>query len=57
MDFEIIAAAALGCSFGLMFKMILEAFETNSRMKMMIQGALDNALIENENNKKKTQKK
>lgn len=57
MDFEIVAAAALGCSFGLMFKMVLEAFETNSRMKMMIQGALDNALIENENNKKKTQKK
>lgn len=57
MDFEIIAAASLGCSFGLMFKMVLDAFESNSRMKMMIQGALDNALIENESNKKKTQKK
>lgn len=54
MDLEIIAAGALGCSFGLMFKSVLDAIESNVRMKMMIQGALDHE--QSQSSKKKTQK-
>ena len=54
MDFEIIAAASLGCSFGLMFKIIVDSIESNHKMKMMIVGALENEKIEK--SKKKTQK-
>jgi len=54
MDLEIMAAASLGCSFGLMFKIIVDAIESNVKMKMMIAGALENEKIEK--SKKKTQK-
>lgn len=54
MNLEIMAAAALGCSIGLMFKSIVDAIESNYRLKMMIAGALENEKIEK--GKKKTQK-
>ena len=54
MDLEILAASALGCSIGLMFKTIVDAIEGHYRLKMMIAGALENEKIEK--GKKKTQK-
>ena len=43
MDMQIVAAASVGCAFGLMFKMVIDAIESHYKMKMMICGALENA--------------
>ena len=54
MDLHIIAAAALGCSFGLLFTKIVDAIEGHYRMKLMVLGALEHEQAQN--SKKKTQK-
>lgn len=54
MDLRIFAAAALGCSFGLMFKTIVEAVEDHYKMKLMLNSAIEHA--KNESTEKKTQK-
>ena len=56
MDLRVMAAASLGCSFGIMFKIIVDAIESHCRMKLMMQGAMEYAQNE-EKGKKKTQKK
>lgn len=53
MDLKMVAAAALGCSFGLMFKSVVDAVESYYRMKMMMQNAVEYA---QNNEEKKTQK-
>lgn len=54
MDLKIMAAAALGCSFGLMFNIVVNAIESHYRMKLMLLSALEHE--KTENSKKKTQK-
>ena len=54
MDLRIFAAAALGCSIGLMFKTIVDTIDNHYKMKLMLNAALENN--KNESTKKKTQK-
>lgn len=54
MDARVLAAAALGCSIGLMFSTIVDAVDSHYKMKLMLKSTIEHA--KNESTEKKTQK-